>query len=208
MISKQNFQMDAIKSLLEELTIEEKGKDKEFIENEKMKEKLTKIAKINTDDLISNREIIDQAKLRKQNVSSKLSKEGKKEFIECIKNGDFLKYKICVDQLGYSLFEELSKPKTFWTAIHFSMLYGNPKIIRYCIDKLYYDNKLEKGIQLETSDGKTPILLLIHSKNPVEQKLEMLEYLTSKVKVDLSELEKLDLQRLIIVHNEKNRGND
>jgi len=36
----------------------------------------------------------------------------------------------------------------------------------------------------------------------------MLEYLTSKVKVDLSELEKLDLQRLIIVHNEKNRGND
>ena len=63
----------------------------------------------------------------------------------------------------YNIFEEVSAPGYGWTTFHYAMHYAKWNIIKFIIEYLTVQNKLEIGFRLKSKDGRCPLLCLLKS---------------------------------------------
>ncbi len=104
--------------------------------------------------------------LRAKYLTNKLTMNDKMNFYQAVIDGNLEAYKRYV--LGsygtiYNIFEEVSAPGYGWTTFHYAMHYAKWEIIKFIINYLIKNNKLEIGFRLKSKDGRCPLLCLLKS---------------------------------------------
>jgi hypothetical protein len=95
----------------------------------------------------------------------------------------------------FNIFEDVSKDKSKWTALHVAMNYGKWKIIKYIMEYLKKNNLIDFGFELKTDDGRCPLLSLL--KSPaiiIFKKKSIFEEILTKYAVPVSEEVKNELK--------------
>ena len=133
-------------------------KTAEIEQLKKEKEKLVKDVK--------NKFTMSDQELRAKYLTNKLTMNDKMNFYQAVIDGNLEAYKRYV--LGsygtiYNIFEEVSAPGYGWTTFHYAMHYAKWEIIKFIINYLIKNNKLEIGFRLKSKDGRCPLLCLLKS---------------------------------------------
>ena len=63
----------------------------------------------------------------------------------------------------YSLTEEISKSGFYWTVLHYASHYGHYDVLSYLIDFLYDHPDKYDIFNLQTTEGKTPLICAVLS---------------------------------------------
>ena len=116
---------------------------------------------------VKKRNMLSDQELRAKYLTNKLSTDDKMRFYQSVIDGNLEAYKrfILGSQYNppFNIFEEVSAPGYGWTTFHYAMHYAKWPIIRYIIDYLSSQNKLEIGFRLKSKDGRCPLLCLLKS---------------------------------------------
>ena len=111
--------------------------------------------------------VVSDQELRTKYLTNKLSTDDKMRFYQSVIDGNLDAYKKYIQGTQYSppynVFEEVSAPGYGWTTFHYSMHYAKWNIIKYIIEYLEFQNKLEIGFKLKSKDGRCPLLCLLKS---------------------------------------------
>jgi hypothetical protein len=133
-------------------------KSEEIEKLKKEKEELVKeVRKKNT---ISDQELINRY------LTNKLQTTDKMNFYQSVIDGNLDAYRRYVQGTYgqvYNIFEEVSAPGYGWTTFHYAMHYAKWNIIKFIIEYLTVQNKLEIGFRLKSKDGRCPLLCLLKS---------------------------------------------
>ena len=90
----------------------------------------------------------------------------KMNFYQAVIDGNLEAYKRYVNGtygVKYDIFEEVSAPGYGWTTFHYAMHYAKWEIIKFIINYLINNGKLEVGFRLKSKDGRCPLLCLLKS---------------------------------------------
>jgi hypothetical protein len=111
--------------------------------------------------------MLTDQELRAKYLTNKLSTDDKMRFYQSVIDGNLEAYKRFVQGTQYSqafnIFEEVSAPGYGWTTFHYAMHYAKWNIIKYIIEYLFNNNKIEIGFKLKSKDGRCPLLCLLKS---------------------------------------------
>ena len=133
-------------------------KSEEIEKLKKEKEELVKeVRKKNT---------ISDQELRNRYLTNKLQTTDKMNFYQSVIDGNLDAYRRYVQGTYgqvYNIFEEVSAPGYGWTTFHYAMHYAKWNIIKFIIEYLTVQNKLEIGFRLKSKDGRCPLLCLLKS---------------------------------------------
>ena len=133
-------------------------KSEEIVKLKKEKEELMKEAR-------KKNQISDQ-ELRNRYLTNRLETTDKMNFYQSVIDGNLEAYKKYIyGTYGkvYNIFEEVSAPGYGWTTFHYAMHYARWNIIKFIIEYLESQNKLEVGFRLKSKDGRCPLLCLLKS---------------------------------------------
>jgi hypothetical protein len=164
------------------------------VEIQEIKENINKVKLSSTMRIIHNRSLSKKLSLSKENVRNSLityglSAEGKMELYNSTLKGDIGTFKQLITQEHYPLLEEISAHNYYWTALHYSMHYGREEIIFFILDLLKYTNKLKLALQLESSDGRCPLLCLLRSnKLDIAVKKQLVDKILEKYDIPLNHI--------------------
>ena len=110
--------------------------------------------------------MISDQELRNRYLTNKLQTTDKMNFYQSVIDGNLDAYKKYVyGTYGqvYNIFEEVSAPGYGWTTFHYAMHYAKWNIIKFIIEYLESQNKVEIGFRLKSKDGRCPLLCLLKS---------------------------------------------
>ena len=112
------------------------------------------------------RMMLSDSELKARYLTNKLNMNEKMNFYQAVIDGNLEAYKRYV--LGtygtmYNIFEEVSAPGYGWTTFHYAMHYAKWEIIKFIINYLIDNKKLEIGFRLKSKDGRCPLLCLLKS---------------------------------------------
>ena len=115
---------------------------------------------------VRKRNTLSDQELRARYLTNKLNMNEKMNFYQAVIDGNLEAYKRYV--LGtygtmYNIFEEVSAPGYGWTTFHYAMHYAKWEIIKFIINYLIDNKKLEIGFRLKSKDGRCPLLCLLKS---------------------------------------------
>ena len=116
-------------------------KTEEIEKLKKEKEQLVKEAR--------KRNMLSDQELRARYLTNKLQTTDKMNFYQAVIDGNLDAYKRYIQGTygqPYNIFEEVSAPGYGWTTIHYAMHYAKWNIIKFIIEYLESQNKLEIGI--------------------------------------------------------------
>lgn len=133
-------------------------KSEEIEKLKKEKEQLVKEAR--------KRNMLTDQELRARYLTNKLQTTDKMNFYQAVIDGNLDAYKRYIQGTygqPYNIFEEVSAPGYGWTTIHYAMHYAKWNIIKFIIEYLESQNKLEIGFRLKSKDGRCPLLCLLKS---------------------------------------------
>ena len=133
-------------------------KSEEIVKLKKEKEELMKEAR--------KKNMISDQELRNRYLTNKLQTTDKMNFYQSVIDGNLEAYKKYIYGTyghAYNIFEEVSAPGYGWTTFHYAMHYAKWNIIKFIIEYLESQNKLEIGFRLKSKDGKCPLLCLLKS---------------------------------------------
>ena len=68
------------------------------------------------------------------------------------------------DKKIYSITEEVSKSGYFWTVLHYSSHYGKFQVLEYLIELMSMNPNKFDIFNMQTVEGKTPLMCAISSK--------------------------------------------
>ena len=68
------------------------------------------------------------------------------------------------DKKAYSITEEVSKSGYFWTVLHYSSHYGKYQVLEYLIELMSGNQDKFDIFNMQTVEGKTPLMCAISSK--------------------------------------------
>lgn len=133
-------------------------KSEEIAKLKKEKEKLVKE--------VQKKTVMSDAELKARYLTNRLNMNEKMNFYQAVIDGNLEAYKRYV--LGtygtmYNVFEEVSAPGYGWTTFHYAMHYAKWDIIKFIINYLIDNKKLEVGFRLKSKDGRCPLLCLLKS---------------------------------------------
>ena len=87
----------------------------------------------------------------------------------------------------YNIFEEISKKGYGWTSLHYAMHYGKIDIIKFIIEYLYSQNKINIAFRIKSNDGRCPLLCLLKSNALFPKiKIEIFNSIISKLNLPIS----------------------
>ena len=116
---------------------------------------------------VRKKNMLSDQELRAKYLTNRLSTDDKMRFYQSVIDGNLEAYKRFVqgsqNNPPFNIFEEVSATGYGWTTFHYAMLYANWNIIKYIIDYLSTQNKLEIGFRLKSKDGRCPLLCLLKS---------------------------------------------
>ena len=124
------------------------------------KEKEALLAEVRKKNTLSDLE------LRAKYLTNKLQTTDKMNFYQSVIDGNLDAYKrYIMGTYGapYNIFEEVSAPGYGWTTFHYAMHYAKWNIIKFIIEYLKSQNKIEIGFRLKSKDGRCPLLCLLKS---------------------------------------------
>lgn len=124
----------------------------------KEKEKMVKEAR--------KKNMLSDQELRNRYLTNKLQTTDKMNFYQSVIDGNLDAYKKYIyGTYGqvYNIFEEVSAPGYGWTTFHYAMHYAKWNIIKFIIEYLESQNKIEIGFGLKSKDGRCPLLCLLKS---------------------------------------------
>ncbi len=133
-------------------------KSEEIEKLKKEKQELVKEAK--------KRNNLSDQELRVKYLTNKLQTSDKMNFYQAVIDGNLEAYKKYIQGVygqSYNIFEEVSAPGYGWTTFHYAMHYAKWNIIKYIIEYLESQNKIEIGFRLKSKDGRCPLLCLLKS---------------------------------------------
>ena len=135
--------------------------NKKSDEIEKLKKEKEKLMKE-----MPKRMMLSDSELKARYLTNKLNMNEKMNFYQAVIDGNLEAYKRYV--LGtygtmYNIFEEVSAPGYGWTTFHYAMHYAKWEIIKFIINYLIDNKKLEIGFRLKSKDGRCPLLCLLKS---------------------------------------------
>jgi hypothetical protein len=133
-------------------------KSEEIVKLKKEKEELMKEAR--------KKNMISDQELRNRYLTNKLQTTDKMNFYQSVIDGNLEAYKKYIYGTyghAYNIFEEVSAPGYGWTTFHYAMHYAKWNIIKFIIEYLESQNKLEIGFRLKSKDGRCPLLCLLKS---------------------------------------------
>ena len=133
-------------------------KSEEIEKLKKEKQELMKEAK--------KRNMLSDQELRYKYLTNKLQTGDKMNFYQAVIDGNLDAYKKYIQGTygqQYNIFEEVSAPGYGWTTFHYAMHYAKWNIIKYIIEYLQQQNKIEIGFRLKSKDGRCPLLCLLKS---------------------------------------------
>jgi len=133
-------------------------KTEEIERLKKEKENLVKEAK--------KKNMISDQELRARYLTNKLQTNDKMNYYQSVIDGNLDAYKRYIQGTygqAYNIFEEVSAPGYGWTTFHYAMHYGKWNIIKFIIEYLFSQNKIEIGFRLKSKDGRCPLLCLLKS---------------------------------------------
>ena len=133
-------------------------KTEEIERLKKEKENLVKEAK--------KKNMITDQELRARYLTNKLQTNDKMNYYQSVIDGNLEAYKRYIQGTygqAYNIFEEVSAPGYGWTTFHYAMHYGKWNIIKFIIEYLFSQNKIEIGFRLKSKDGRCPLLCLLKS---------------------------------------------
>ena len=133
-------------------------KSEEIVKLKKEKEELMKEAR--------KKNMLSDQELRNRYLTNKLQTTDKMNFYQSVIDGNLEAYKKYIyGTYGhvYNIFEEVSAPGYGWTTFHYAMHYAKWNIIKFIIEYLESQNKLEIGLRLKSKDGRCPLLCLLKS---------------------------------------------
>ena len=133
-------------------------KTEEIEKLKKEKEALVKEAK--------KKNMISDQELRARYLTNKLQTNDKMNYYQSVIDGNLDAYKRYIQGTygqAYNIFEEVSAPGYGWTTFHYAMHYGKWNIIKFIIEYLFSQNKIEIGFRLKSKDGRCPLLCLLKS---------------------------------------------
>ena len=136
--------------------INQKSIEIEQLKNEK--ESLLREAK--------KRNTLSDLELRARYLTNKLQTTEKMNFYQAVIDGNLDAYKRYIMGVyghPYNIFEEVSAPGYGWTTFHYAMHYAKWNIIKFIIEYLQQQNKIEIGFRLKSKDGRCPLLCLLKS---------------------------------------------
>ncbi len=109
--------------------------------------------------------MLSDQELRAKYLTNRLSKDDKMRFYQSVIDENLEAYKRFVQGSQYNppfnIFEEVSAIGYGWTTFHYAIHYAKWNIIKYIIDYLSTQNKLEIGFRLKSKDGRCPLLYLL-----------------------------------------------
>jgi len=109
---------------------------------------------------------LSDQELRVKYLTNKLQTSDKMNFYQAVIDGNLEAYKKFIQGIygqSYNIFEEVSAPGYGWTTFHYAMHYAKWNIIKYIIEYLESQNKIEIGFRLKSKDGRCPLLCLLKS---------------------------------------------
>ena len=112
------------------------------------------------------RNTLSDQELRARYLTNKLPTADKMNFYQAVIDGNLDAYRRYIQGtygIPYNIFEEVSAPGYGWTTIHYAMHYAKWNIIKFIIEYLESQNKLEIGFRLKSKDGRCPLLCLLKS---------------------------------------------
>ena len=116
---------------------------------------------------VRKKNMLSDQELRAKYLTNRLSTDDKMRFYQSVIDGNLEAYKRFIQGSQYNppfnIFEEVSAPGYGWTTFHYAMHYAKWNIIKYIIDYLYLQNKIEIGFRLKSKDGRCPLLCLLKS---------------------------------------------
>ena len=115
---------------------------------------------------VRKRNTISDQELRARYLTNKLQTNDKMNFYQSVIDGNLDAYKRYIQGTygqPYNIFEEVSAPGYGWTTFHYAMHYAKWNIIKFIIEYLNSQNKLEIGFRLKSKDGRCPLLCLLKS---------------------------------------------
>ena len=116
---------------------------------------------------LKKKNTLSDQELRIKYLTNKLGTNEKMNFYQAVIDGNLDAYKRYIqgsqyDQ-PYNIFEEVSAPGYGWTTFHYAMHYAKWNIIKFIIEYLFANGKLEVGFRLKSKDGRCPLLCLLKS---------------------------------------------
>lgn len=112
------------------------------------------------------RNTLTDQEMRVKYLTNKLQTSDKMNFYQAVIDGNLEIYKKYINGTlgqGYNIFEEVSAPGYGWTTFHYAMHYAKWNIIKYILEYLEHNNKLEIAFRLKSKDGRCPLLCLLKS---------------------------------------------
>ena len=135
--------------------------NKKSEEIEKLKKEKEKLVKE-----VQNKHQLTDKELKEKYLTNRLSMNDKMNFYQAVIDGNLEAYKRYVNGtygVKYDIFEEVSAPGYGWTTFHYAMHYAKWEIIKFIINYLINNGKLEVGFRLKSKDGRYPLLCLLKS---------------------------------------------
>ena len=111
---------------------------------------------------IKKRNVLSDQELRARYLTNKLPTNDKMNFYQATIDGNLDAYKRFIKGI-YGQPYNISAPGYGWTTIHYAMHYAKWNIIKFIIEYLQSENKLEIGFRLKSKDGRCPLLCLLKS---------------------------------------------
>ena len=137
-----------------------------------------------------------QSELRQKFLTHKLSDKEKMELYQNAIENKVNEFKRLILEKKYPILEEVSAPNFYWTSLHYAMHYGRYDIIQFIMDYYQNNGELNLVMNLESNDGRTPLLSLLKSNvlNNEDKKTIMNKIISKKYKFSLSNEVKKELR--------------
>jgi len=137
----------------------------------------------------------EMKKIREEMLKNILDVHAKSKFQKAIIEGKYIDFTHMALN-GYPILEEISPPNYYWTALHYTMYYGQLDMAEFCISTLEKEGILDKAMVIFSSDGRCPILCLLTNSMTLEQKKSFLsEILINHPKIKISDYAKVEIKK-------------
>jgi len=135
-------------------------------------------------------------KIRQELITNILNTNQKMELYKATIEGRLLDFKQMVLHSKFPILEEVSAANYYWTPLHYAMHYGQIDIALFCFEVLKKMGLLEKAVNLESNDGRCPILCLLRSNSlNIDKKKEFLERILKTYKIQVTENAKAEMKK-------------
>jgi len=123
---------------------------------------------------------------RKQFLTKKHSIPEKMQLYNCSTQGKIDELKELLKEKSFSPTEEVSKEGHYWTVFHYASHYGHLKVLEFLIECLKDNENSYEILNMQTSEGKTPLFCAILSGDIKPQvKKDIVKLLFDTCEIDI-----------------------